>query len=100
MDKLEWDNSLREIYEDHVEALEALAGAGADAVIAPCLQQAQEELAAIIETRAGYERSATRIQCVVRGMATRKVIHFAFASADPDELRRAMDKCLGMHMLW
>jgi hypothetical protein len=98
MDKLEWDNSLREIYVDQVSVLENMTGT--DAMIAPCLQQAREELANIIETRAGYDRSATRIQCIVRGMATRKAIHFASLSPDPDEFWGAMDTCVRKQMLW
>ena len=87
MDKLEWDNSLREIYVDQVSVLENMTDT--DAMIAPCLQQAREELASLIATRAGYDRCAVRIQSIVRGMATRNAIHFAMLSPDPDEFRRA-----------
>lgn len=98
IDKLEWDTAQREIYVEQVSILENMTDY--DAMIAPCLQQAREELANIIATRAGYDRSATRIQCIVRGMATRKAIHFASLSPDPDEFWGAMDTCVRKQMLW
>jgi hypothetical protein len=98
IDKLEWDTAQREIYVEQVSILENMTDY--DAMIAPCLQQAREELASIIETRAGYDRCAIRIQSIVRGMATRKVINFAMLSPDPDEFRRAVDTCVRMQMLW